>query len=248
MMLIVVQKPYGKVTQTIFVKIFDLNDKEKEILDCEIFDETLKGILISGNYVIVDGHIYFKNNVIKIRYDLMKRFGINGADEKIYFNQYEEILQLNKNDIIKTNTPLDSIQSHKLAFVILNNHELAPKQLLILPYLHERKIYLNRIKKNTKYFYTTSQSGDSDSKIFAINLTESKYYIYSEKGLLLNRVKYLDLTKKYGEIVSTSANGLNFVLWNKSVDQVTILRFSESKVSYIKSIKLTKSIIEFVKK
>ena len=86
MMLIVVQKPYSHVSQSIFVKIFNLDNKEKVILDCEIYDDMLRGIFYSGKYIVIDGHIYFKNNVIKIRYDLMIKYGINGADEKIYFN------------------------------------------------------------------------------------------------------------------------------------------------------------------
>jgi hypothetical protein len=52
-------------------------------------------------------------------------------------------------------TPLDSFQSHKFLYVMVNHFDLEPKQLMILPYLHERKIYLNRIKVNTDYFYTT---------------------------------------------------------------------------------------------
>ena len=86
------------------------------------------------------------------------------------------------------------------------------------------------------------------SNIIAINCTESKYYIYSENGLLLNRVVFKDLTKRYGEIVSTSANGLNFALWNKNSDEVTIIRLSLIKMKFIKSIPLTQSIVEFAKR
>ena len=34
----------------------------------------LKELLTSGAYVLVDGHMYFNNNVFKIRYDLMKKY------------------------------------------------------------------------------------------------------------------------------------------------------------------------------
>jgi hypothetical protein len=30
----------------------------------------------------------------------------------------------------------------------------SPRKIMCLPYLHERRIYLNRIKDNTDYFYT----------------------------------------------------------------------------------------------
>ena len=35
----------------------------------------MKGIFMSGQYRLVDGHIYFNNHVIKLRYDLMKAYG-----------------------------------------------------------------------------------------------------------------------------------------------------------------------------
>lgn len=51
-------------------KIFDLAKGEIEFA-IELLDEELIGRLISGLYTFVDGHIYFNNNVIKIRYDLL---------------------------------------------------------------------------------------------------------------------------------------------------------------------------------
>ena len=65
------------------------------------------------------------------------------------------------------------------------------------------------------------------SYVFAFNLTEHKFYVYSEKGLLLNRIEYSDKVKLYGEEVSASSNGLNIALFKNRTDQVTILRFDE---------------------
>jgi hypothetical protein len=31
---------------------------------------------------------------------------------------------------------------------------LTPKKVLMLPFLHERKVYLNRMKEGNSYFYT----------------------------------------------------------------------------------------------
>ena len=53
--------------------------------------------------------------------------------------------------------PMESFQSHRLAYVVLNNQDLKPKKMIIVPYLHERKIYLNRMKQNTNYFYSSKQ-------------------------------------------------------------------------------------------
>lgn len=185
----------------------------------------MKGIFLSGLYKLVDGHIYYDNKVIKLRYDLMKSYGANGLNQEIYFNQYKDILMLEDGETIKTNMPMESIQNHRLAYVILNKKVLMPKKLMITPYLHERRIYLNRMKQNTFYFYTSKQQiiENEESKtvisyIFSFNVNENKFYVYSEKGLLLNRIDFSDYIKKYGEIVCASSNGLNFALHNKRTD------------------------------
>ena len=79
-------------------------------------------------------------------------------------------------------------------------------------------------------------------------MTESKYYVYNEKGILLKRIDYSDYTKKYGEVVSISDDGLNFLMSNKIRDQLTVLRFSEYKVIPLKSFFLNESIIRLAKK
>lgn len=72
----------------LFIKIIELKDKENIILECELIDEQMKGIFSSGQYKLVDGHVYFSNHVIKLRYDLMKLYGANGTNQEIYFNKY----------------------------------------------------------------------------------------------------------------------------------------------------------------
>ena len=100
---------------------------------------------------------------------------------------------------------------------------------MILPYLHERRIYLNRIKVNTNYYYNTIyKSLDQDKEIISLtskletndvievkktpfivcmNLSEHKLYTYSESGLLVNRFEYSDWVVKYGEPIAASDNG-----------------------------------------
>ena len=52
-------------------------------------------------------------------------------------------------------TPLDSIRSHKMAYVITDKVNYTTSRVKYVSYLHEKKIYLNRIKQNTDYFYTS---------------------------------------------------------------------------------------------
>lgn len=84
----------------------------------------------------------------------MKVYGGNGKFQHLYFNQYNDILKLNQGDLIKTTCPIDSPGSHRLTYVVISKKG-KPKRLIIVPYLHERKIYLNRMKRNTEYFYTS---------------------------------------------------------------------------------------------
>jgi hypothetical protein len=45
----------------LYVKILKMNEGNKCIFDEDIHDDDLKGVLRSGYYTLVDGHIYFRN-------------------------------------------------------------------------------------------------------------------------------------------------------------------------------------------
>lgn len=44
--------------------------------------------------MFVDGHIYFNNNVIKIRIDLLKKNNVKELKDEEVFDFYEKILDL----------------------------------------------------------------------------------------------------------------------------------------------------------
>ena len=155
---------------------------KKTIYESFIKNKHLIGRLQSGLFTFVDGHIYFQNNVVKIRYDLLS----NLSKSKFYkenevFDIYYEIFDLEQNQKVRSNTPLDSIRSHRFGYIIQNQKDLMPKQLMLLPYLNERKIYLNRIKMNTDYFYTAIETKDHRVSFICMkkNEREHKYYVYS---------------------------------------------------------------------
>lgn len=120
-----------------------------------IYEPNLCGRLESGLYNVVDGHLYFSNDVIKIRYDLIERPDSNNFQAEEIFDFYDGIFKLKKNERVMTNCPIDSISFHKFVYVIKNNIEMKPAKVIVLPYLHEKKIYLNRMKPNTEYFSTS---------------------------------------------------------------------------------------------
>lgn len=50
--------------------------------------------------------------------------------------------------------PLASVLSHRMVYMIKNKKKQTNKKILLLPNLHERKIYLFNTKPNMDYFYT----------------------------------------------------------------------------------------------
>lgn len=137
--------------------VFDLK-KMKIIHDSLVSFRPLIGRLESGLYTFVDGYIYYNNNVIKIRYDLLESCDCQKLKEHEIFNYYFDIFQLKKNEKVIASTPLDSFRSHRFGYVISNQIDLQPEKVMITPYLHDKRIYLNRMKLNTKYFYTTMET------------------------------------------------------------------------------------------
>jgi uncharacterized protein YwqG len=78
----------------VYLMIKDLNFKDKIILETEIFDHELKGIFVSDQYILIDGHLYFNNNVIKLRYELMQQYPNTQEFQSIFFNYYSQILHM----------------------------------------------------------------------------------------------------------------------------------------------------------
>lgn len=59
-MLIILMKDIENDSKTrLYLKIVNIDDVEEIFLECEIQDSEMRGILLSGQYKLVDGHIYF---------------------------------------------------------------------------------------------------------------------------------------------------------------------------------------------
>jgi hypothetical protein len=135
-------------------KIYCLK-KRRLIFECLIKDEHLISRLKSGLYTLIEGHIYFNNNVIKLRYDLMKKKDSHVLVEDEVFDFYYGIFQLEPGERVKSGTPLDSMRGHKMAYVTSDKVNFSTSRVTYTPYLHEKKLFLNRPKPNTDYFYTS---------------------------------------------------------------------------------------------
>lgn len=71
------------------------------------------------------------------------------------FDKYDHLLDLKPTASVVCNTPIVSMQLHRLAYFTRNEKLQKANDLVILPYLHERRIYLNKMKPDCKYFYTS---------------------------------------------------------------------------------------------
>ena len=112
------------------------------------------GRLKSNLYTFTEGHIYFNNKVIKIRYDLLETQKGGEIKENQLFDHYYDIIKFDHNkDYVESGMPLQTCLYNRLAYIIKNFSHLRPGKLLILPYLHERRIYLNR-RLDSNQFYT----------------------------------------------------------------------------------------------
>ena len=142
-------------------KLLDLKEGTL-IFETPITDSLVIGRLKSGLYTFNDGHIYYNNNAIKIRYDLINQLNNQKYTENQIFDFYQNIFSLTEGIKVRSNTPLDSIRAHRFAYVTNDSNFNSPKWLFILPYLHDRKIYLNRAKLNIKYFYTSIKTTEKE--------------------------------------------------------------------------------------
>jgi len=87
---------------------------------------------------------------------------------------------------------------------------------MILPYLHERRIYLNR-RHHTNQFYTLYEH-DGKNYILCFCISDSKLYVYTETGILVERILYRDIADKCGKPISISENGKCFIFRKSEVD------------------------------
>ena len=68
------------------------------------------------------------------------------------------------------------------------------------------------------------------TSIISMKLTNSRYKVYSQNGILINVVDFSDLTKKYGSPIAVSPDGLNFI-FKKSEDEIDLRRKSTKDVT-----------------
>jgi len=90
-----------KKKKEFIVRITDINDNAENdrLFESRLLNEELIGRLQSRLYALVDGHIYYNDRVIKIRYDLLENKNqIRDYEEHEIFDYYQKILPLDDDD------------------------------------------------------------------------------------------------------------------------------------------------------
>ena len=127
------------------------------IAEIKIKNKELKGRLESGLYTFIGGHIYYGNNCIKMRYDLLKEHDpredikIQKLSEKLMFDEYPDIFMLKKGQKVLANSPINSTDYQKLIYFItsLKTKKMDATQVVMMPYPHQKRIYLNQMEPKT---------------------------------------------------------------------------------------------------
>ena len=68
--------------------------KQKEQTQAILVDKEIIGRFSSELFILVDGHFYFNNDVIKIRYDQIKKSKFKPVREHTLFDHFSEIIDL----------------------------------------------------------------------------------------------------------------------------------------------------------
>ena len=116
-MLIQQKRLNSETEQTISkLKLFDI-EKNKTIFEVQLNIDSLIGRLKSGLCRINQGHIYFNNNLIKMRNDLISCEKNYKYKDQDLFDFYYGIFNLDPNTIVRSGTPIDSYRYHRFVFI-----------------------------------------------------------------------------------------------------------------------------------
>jgi hypothetical protein len=124
------------------------------LISIDIKNQEFIGRFRSGLFSLVNGHFYFGDKVYKIRYDLFESSMTRDINEYQLIDSYKDLLGVRAGEKIYSNNPILCINYHKQLYFTSNKQMMMPMRLIMIPFLHERKIYLNKSKPGHKYFYT----------------------------------------------------------------------------------------------
>ena len=107
------------------VRIYD-KANENTLWNGKVYNPELIGRLKTQFYQFIDGHIYYNNKVIKIRYDLLNKKNIKDLKDIEVFDFYDNLFEMNPGDQFLTDMPIQMNVYHRLLYLYYNQKELSP--------------------------------------------------------------------------------------------------------------------------
>ena len=102
-----------------------------------------------------------------------------------------------------------------------------------MPYLHERRIYLNHRHQDNQFYSILRANDDTFIVVFCFDL--EKIYLYTETGLLVERIIYKEQAKEWGKPVTISEDA-RYILFRPS-DFSSILHLVRVEISGLVHVK-----------
>ena len=101
------------------LSIFDLADEDRLLYRGQVFVPEFLCRFKSGVLTVLKGHIYFRNRIIKIRYDLLRRQKGEEYSSEDILDYFEDILELGASgdEGISPAMPFVSFSSEKMAYL-----------------------------------------------------------------------------------------------------------------------------------
>jgi hypothetical protein len=195
-----------------------------------------------------------------LRLDLIKSSNFRSQlKEKILIDKYSSIIDLKPTEAIMQMNPILCKVRHRMGYFAIDTTLMSPMRMVLLPFLHERKLYLNRMIPGQKFFYFTieikkdalfhsihNEGPKVKILMVCLNVSAKNYTIYSERGILINKVDYSPQAALYGEPIKVSSNGRNFIFKSSENDGlIHILTITQYELVFIKSINIRPQILKY---
>ena len=105
-------------------------------------------------------------------------------------------------------------------------------KVTMLPFLHERKVYFSRMKEEQEYFYSTIKAPQG-TLFMRMCISENKYYVFNQKGILRKRVDFSRQIILYGKPIAVSNNGLVFIFKVQKSEHANILAIDPQSLDMV---------------
>ena len=80
--------------------------------------------------------------------------------------------------------PICSLLHHRFMYMTSNTKDLMPNRLKVFPFLHERRVYLDRYSEVCEYFNNTIET-ENGTHFISLNTILNEYQVFKKGGILM---------------------------------------------------------------